>query len=43
MENLIIINADNTAEILDISATTKLSDIIVKHPDALGFYLAKPI
>lgn len=43
MEKLIIINADNTAEILSIDKSTKLSDIIVKHPTAIGFYLANPI
>lgn len=43
MKKLIIINADSTATVIQLNKDVKLSDIIVKHPDALGFYLADPI
>lgn len=42
-EKLIIIEADNTAIVVNLNNDVKLSDIIVKHPSALGFYLSRPI
>lgn len=43
MEKLVIVNADNSTTFIDLTPTTKLSDIIVKHPEALAFYLARSI